>query len=382
MHKNKYLFCVLLLLFSCKKVDKPVDISSQSEVLKLIQAEKNIQNLSSVAFCVIKNDQILWSDAIGYANKEKKIAATPDTRYFVASISKTVTAVAAMQLYEKGLLDIDADVNIYLPFTVKNPKYPDQKITTRMLLSHSSSISDDRYRELNLICFGFDYPQPLGDFLNDFFTEGRQYYSTKNYYDYSPGAEANYTNVGFALVGYLVERVSGQDFDSYCKTNIFLPLGMTKTEWYLKNTPLDELAIPYSPLVTGVFQSPHLSFPDIPSGTLKTTVNDLSKFLRAIMMNGTFNGYQMLKPETVLLMETATYHLQAGKFIMSYGFGMYYREIGNLNLLGHSGGEQGATSDMVFDPNTNVGAIVFSNTTSISDIDLIVNSLIQYGNTK
>jgi CubicO group peptidase (beta-lactamase class C family) len=67
---------------------------------------------------------------------------------------------------------------------------------------------------------------------------------------------------------------------------------------------------------------------------------------------------------------------------MSYGFGMYYREIGNLNLLGHSGGEQGATSDMVFDPNTNVGAIVFSNTTSISDIDLIVNSLIQYGNTK
>lgn len=133
------------MLFSCKKVDSPIDISSQSEVLKIIQAEKNIQNLNSVAFCVVKNDQILWSDAIGYANREKKIDATPETRYFIASISKTVTAVAAMQLYEKGLLDLDADVNIYLPFTVKSPKHPDQKITTRMLLSHSSSISDESY---------------------------------------------------------------------------------------------------------------------------------------------------------------------------------------------------------------------------------------------
>lgn len=288
-----------MLLFSCKKDDAPVDISSPAEVLKIIQAEKNIQNLNSVAFCVVRNDQILWIDAIGSANREKKITATPETRYLIASISKTITAVAAMQLYEKGLLDIDADVNIYLPFTVKNTKFPDQKITTRMLLSHSGSISDDRIHELNLLCFGFDYPQPMGDFLNDLFTEGRQYYSTKNYYNYSPGEKANYSNVGFTLIGYLVERVSGQDFDTYCKANIFIPLGMTKSEWYLKNTPQEELAIPYSPLLTGVFQSPHFTSPCLPAANLRTTVTDLSKFLRAIIMNGSFNDYQMLKPETI-----------------------------------------------------------------------------------
>ena len=136
MKHYKYIL-ILFSLLSCNKEKIEIDISSQSEVLKIIEAEKNIQNLNSVSFCVIKNDQILWSDAIGYANKEEKIEATPQTRYFIASISKTVTAVAAMQLYEKGLLDLDADVNIYLPFSVKNPKYPDQKITTRMLLSLS-----------------------------------------------------------------------------------------------------------------------------------------------------------------------------------------------------------------------------------------------------
>lgn len=377
----RYTLFFVIIFCSCRKNNDVIDISSQSEVLKIIEAEKNIQNLNSVAFCLVKNDEILWSDAIGYANKEKRIEATPQTRYFIASISKTVTAVAAMQLYEKGLLDLDADVNIYLPFTVKNPKHPDQKITTRMLLSHSSSISDVRYRELNVICFGFDYPQPLGDFLNDFFTEGRQYFSTKNFYDYTPGEEANYTNVGYALIGYLVERVSGQDFDTYCKTKIFLPLGMTKTEWYLKNTPLDELAIPYSPLVTGVFQSPHLSFPDIPAGALRTTVIDLSKFLRAIMMNGTFNSYQMLKPATIQLMEAPVNYLNAGIKI-NYGLGMFYLEIGKLNLLGHGGAEQGAKTHMLFDPNTNVGAIVFTNTTQIVNIELIVNALIEYGKTK
>ncbi|MDP2335607.1 MAG: serine hydrolase [Bacteroidota bacterium] len=382
MHKNIYFFCFFLLLFSCKKDDEPVDISSQVEVLKIIQAEKNIQNLNSVAFCVVKDDEILWANAIGYANRGKKITATPETRYIVASISKTITAVAAMQLYEKGLLDLDADVNIYLPFTVKNPTYPNQKITPRMLLCHSGSISDDWNRELNLNCFGFDYPQPLGDFLNDFFTEGRQYYSTRNYYDYSPGEKANYSNVGFSLIGYLVERVSGQDFDAYCKANIFIPLGMTKSEWYLKNTPQDELAIPYSPLLTGVSQSPHFTSPYLPAANLRTTVTDLSKFLRAIIMNGSFNGYQMLKPETIQQMKTAVNYLQTGRFKMNYGLGMYYREIGKLNLLGHDGAMQGVASNMMFDPNTHVGAIVITNTTGINNTDLIVNSLIQYGNTK
>ena len=157
---------------------------------------------------------------------------------------------------------------------------------------------------------------------------------------------------------------------------------MTKSEWYLKNTPLDELAIPYSPLLTGVFQSPHFTSPCLPAANLRTTVTDLSKFLRAIIMNGLFNGYQMLKPETIQLMNKAVYHLQTGRFKMNYGLGMYYREIGNLSLLGHGVAMEGVASDMMFDPNTHVGVIVITNTTGIINTDVIVNSLIQYGNTK
>lgn len=369
-----YLFC--LQLFACKKKEEIVDTKEKNNILKIIEAESKTQNLNSVSYCVVKNDSLLWANAIGFANQEDEVKATPATRYLIASISKSVTAVAAMQLYEQNKLNLDADINTYLPFIVKHPKFPNTNITTRMLLNHSSSISDLYSNQYNAYCWGDDCTTPLKQFLEDILVSGKQKYSDQSFYDYAPGDKANYSNVAYALLGYLVEVVSKQPFDNYCQQNIFLPLGMTKTEWRIKNTPLAEWAIPYGP--TNNSGTPYYSFPDYPNGGLKTTVTDLSKFLRMLIMRGSFMGQQIVLPSTIALMEIPTFTFERGGGNLNFGLGMYYFDFKGKELYGHGGGEQGVTTAMHYDKQTKVGVIVFSNTSS-ANLNLMVYSLYQYG---
>lgn len=382
MVKKKKYFLILLslgyiFLVSCEKTETVVDLNDKKAILNIIDAESKLQNLNSVAFCVVKNDSLIWADAIGYANKENKKAAGIDTRYLIASISKAVTAIAVMQLYEQSKLDLDADINTYLPFQVINPNYPNEKITVRMLLNHSSSISDNHANQFDFYCWGVDCDLPLSLYLSNFLDKSGSLYSEQTFYTYAPGKEGNYTNLGFALLGYIVEKISTKPFDVYCKQYIFQPLGMSKTEWRIADTPKDEWAVLYSPSIYN--KNRYYSFPDYPDGGLKTTVNDFSKFLRMLILKGNFNGSQILKSETIDLMQLPTLSFSVGPSTLEYGLGMFYTSMKGKKLYGHSGGEQGTSTSMYFDPLTKVGVIAFTNTTA-ANLDLIIYSLYQYGN--
>jgi CubicO group peptidase (beta-lactamase class C family) len=176
-----------------------------------------------------------------------------------------------------------------------------------------------------------------------------------------------------ALVGYLVERISQTPFDTYCKNNIFLPLGMTKTEWRLANTPISELVVPYSADIPNQ-NNPHYTFPDYPNGGLRTTTLDLANFLRAIIQNGTLNGTQILSASSMMQMET----LQFGSTEQCLSF--YYDSINGKRVLGHTGGEKGVTTAMYYDTDTNIGVIVFNNDDD-ANLDDIVTLLFNYGET-
>ena len=97
----------------------------------------------SIATCIIHDDEVVWSKGYGYYDLENLKPTTEDILYLQASVSKTVTATALMQLYEKGLFDLDDDINDYLPFELRNPNHPDEHITIKMILSHRSSLADD-----------------------------------------------------------------------------------------------------------------------------------------------------------------------------------------------------------------------------------------------
>lgn len=293
----------------------------------------------------------------------------------IASISKVITAIAVFELVEEGNLNLEEDINTYLPFKVRNPNFPNNKITVKMLLSHAASI-DDSNLSIDLYSWNVDTPIPLRIFNRDFFENGAQFYSPKNFYNYEPGSVGNYSNMGYSLLGYIVEAVSNQPFDLFCKDKIFIPLGMNKTEWRLKNIPFDELAIPYN--LTFNTNKPHYTFPDYPDGGLRTTVLDLSKILRMLIMKGNYKGVEILKTTTIELMQTHLLSFSVGSIDLDMGLGLYGEYTKGKLLLGHSGGEQGASTAMKYDEDTQVGVIVFTNTTA-ANLNQSIYSLYKFG---
>lgn len=367
------LFIFFLLSFlSCKK-SNDLTVNSLEELEEKLKIEKEDNDLTSISYCVVKNDEVLYSNALGFADKANNKLATDNTRYLLASISKTITAVALMKSLEENSISLDDDINQYLPFSVRNPNFTTTAITYRMLLSHTSSISDKFQNNLDLDCYGNDCSMTLEQFFNDVFLSNGQFFSANNFSKNQPGTSEDYSNLASALVGYLVERISQTPFDVYCKNNIFTPLGMTKTEWRLSYTPIDELAVPYSSDITSA--NPHYTFPDYPNGGLRTTVLDLSKFLRVVIQNGALNGTQILSMAS--MSETKTLQFGSSEQCLSF----YYENINGKSVLGHSGGEKGTTTEMYYDTNTNIGVILFNNDDD-AELSNIVSLLFNYGEKK
>ncbi len=190
----KFLGFMLVGLIACQK-DDDLTVNSLAELEEKLEHEVNQNDFPSISYCVVKNDSVLYSGAMGYADEDANRLATHETRYLVASISKTITAVAAMQLVEQNLIGLDDDINQYLPFSVRNPSFPNDAITLRMLLAHRSSISDAFQETFTLDCYGIDCSMSLEQYFNAVFVSSGQYFSA----DISgnrPATAEDYSNLG------------------------------------------------------------------------------------------------------------------------------------------------------------------------------------------
>ncbi|MHB0898049.1 MAG: serine hydrolase domain-containing protein [Spirochaetales bacterium] len=183
--------------------------------------------LSGLAVILLRDGQTAWEGYFGSrrfpsADENDALPVDAETRWRVASLSKPVTALGAMRLEADGLLDLDQDISAYLGYPLRNPHFPGKAITTRMLLGHTSSLRDA----------GFYYP-PLGHAIRDLLLPGGRYYDEAGHFatpdpsaDRSPGAFYAYCNLGYAILGGIMERLTGMRFDLYMKKTIFDPLGI------------------------------------------------------------------------------------------------------------------------------------------------------------
>jgi len=212
---------------------------------EFITSMMEANHLAGLAACVIKNDKIAWSKGYGWADIERQISMTPDTLMNIGSISKTITATTIMQLWEEGELQLDDSINNHLPFPVQNPFHPNEPITFRQLLTHTSSINDGPVYRESYSCG--DPKISLRTWVEGYLTPGGAYYNREeNFHDWKPGERFDYCNVAFGLLGYLVEAISGSSLSDYCKANIFEPLGMKETSWYLADLDTAKHAVPYT----------------------------------------------------------------------------------------------------------------------------------------
>lgn len=136
-------------------------------------------NTPGIAVAVVRGDEVVFADGVGWADRKHGLRVTPQTPFMLASVSKTITCAGIMALVEDGRLDLDADINEYLPFEVHIPKTPDVPITMRILLTHTSAIRD-RYQVWGTpwsdptLYFHGDSPIALGDFCRSYYVPGRE----------------------------------------------------------------------------------------------------------------------------------------------------------------------------------------------------------------
>jgi len=350
--------------------------------------------IPGVSAAVVQGDQLLWHGAAGFADLERNIAMTVDHMQNIASITKTITAVAVMQQVERGNLNLDQDINDYLSFSVRNPKFPDIPITARQLLIHRSSITDGSAFDNSYACG--DPSLALAQWIEEYLKPaGRFYNASENFLNWSPGTEKPetppraYSNVAFGLLGYIVEVVSGKDFADYCREEIFSILGMNRARWEIGDA--SEHVVPYTYLseskklkqldvvAKSVKQKdlkkgaivPHClySFYNYPDGLLRTTPTELSIFLRACIGGGQYNGQRILNEATVEEMFTEQYEGQGLCWFIG-------ESMSGDRVLMHTGGDPGVSTLMVLRERGQVGAIICFNCSNPGvQMDNILNGM-------
>lgn len=152
---------------------------------------------------------------IGASSGGKDEPVTRNTRFRVASVSKTVTGLAVMQLVQEGKIQLDEDISHYLGYSLRNPNAPTVPITVRMLLSHTSSLRDGRTYSL----------QPSVP-IRDYFKPGTSYYHPSHFASkwQQPGTYFTYANINYGVLGTIIEKVTGERFDRYMKRHILTDL--------------------------------------------------------------------------------------------------------------------------------------------------------------
>ena len=350
------------------------------------------EKVPGLAVIVYKNGKEVYRNMLGNRflsprNKNWNLPVTADSRFRVASISKIFTAAGYMQLVEQGKINLDEDVSRYLGFNLRNPKYPGKAITSRMLLSHTSSIRD--------------YPTayvPYKSNVRSFFTSEDCWTKGR-----TPGTYFSYSNLNFILLATIMEKVSGQRFDKYMNKNVLKPLDI-KGSFNLRDfssadlqkmgtlyrktngeagryyAQIDDRPIElpnatqlanYRPGTNaGIFS---------PQGGLRVSPNELSHMLVMLMNRGKYNGKEILKPASIQLMEKPVWNYTPAQpngdidndAIESYGLALqYFSGSGStkpapnrpdFDLIGYLGEAYGFIGGLMWQPGTKNGFVFLQN---------------------
>jgi serine beta-lactamase-like protein LACTB, mitochondrial len=308
--------------------------------------------LPSVSVAVVENGAYEWAKGFGMADLENSIPATPHTLYRLASISKPITATAALVLYQRGKLNLDAPVQKYCPaFPTK-----ESPITTRKLLGHLGGIRHYRSHSLDdpeILSFKH-YSDPISDGLN--FFKNDPLVAT-------PGTKFSYSNFGYVLIGCVIEGASGEKYSEFVRKNVLRLAGMTETVLDDRLAIIPRRARFYSKDDSGaVVNAPSVdvSF-KIPADGWLSSAEDMGKFEAAML-----NDQIVQRNSRDLMWSSQT--TSDGKET-NYGLGW---EIGRgfADTVNHGGGEFGTSGFIMIAPDKNAGVVVLINVNGGNASDL------------
>ncbi|MGB7281568.1 MAG: serine hydrolase domain-containing protein [Candidatus Acidiferrum sp.] len=297
--------------------------------------------IAGAVVVVVKDNQVLLEKGYGYSDLERKTSVDPERTLFrFGSVSKLFTWTAVMQMVEQGKIDLDRDVNDYLDFQI--PPAFGKSITMRNLMTHTAGF-EERVRGMEFS--GPDTLLPLRSFVR-----------TVPKRIFPPGEIAAYSNDGAALAGYIVQRVSGEDFLDYLDHHIFQPLGMRHATF---RQPLSQLLAPDMSKGYKTSLEPATRFEicgPIPAGALSATGADMARFMIAHLKE---DGGGLLRPDTAHLMHTSIFRVLPPLEGMTLGF--FETSRNGRRVISHSGDTVVFHSDMELLLDEHIGLLISLN---------------------
>ncbi len=310
---------------------------------------------------VVRDGRLELFAGRGVASIASDRPITEETVFRIASITKTFTAVAVMQLWEQGLVDLDAPANDYLRAYELIPARPgDRPATARHLLTHTAGLGE--------------LAHPWGAFLPDFgesVKAGETVPSPADFYrgglrlHAEPGSRFVYNNHGPTTLGQLVEDVSGESLDRYFFEHIFEPLGMADSDLLRSKQVEEHLAVGYEIRSGGVATVDDREMVTAGAASIYSTPRDMARYLAALTGGGSNEHGSILRPETLAMMFAPQY--QPDPRIPGMGLGFFRIDLAGRHAVGHQGAHPGFHSQILVAPDDGVGVMVFTNGANKAD---------------
>lgn len=324
---------------------KPQNLEGLEDFVDGVMAQQIAsREVAGTVVAVVHRGKLLFSQGYGYADTDAGVKVDPDETLFrPGSVSKLFTWTALMQQVELGRVDLDEDVNRYIDFTI--PPFEGKPILVRHLMAHAPGLSDVSGISVKTV----EELTPYGEWIKTHIPERV----------WAPGTEISYSNYGVALVGYIVERASGETFADYVENHIFKPLGMNSTTF---REPLPDALAPrmakgYEFEGGRFVAQPFELFSNImPAGSGTASATDMSRFMMAMLNGGRYKGARILKPESVELLMSDSMANAPGLPGMAHGF-FVVREAGP-RLVGHGGNTGDFHSNLILAPQSDFGFFV------------------------
>src|SRR5688500_1616615 len=322
-----------------------------------VQAVLDDTGVPGAGIALVRLDGVEWAGGVGYADRDARTPVTADTHFRAGSISKTFVAIALVQLYEDGEIDLDTPVaELASDVEIDNAWMGGDPVRLIHLLQHTAGLDDMHFNEIYNQSHPPDLPLPEVLALNP----------SSRVVRWQPGTRMSYSNPGYAIAGYLIEKVTGQKYEDRIAEKIFKPAGMPTSSFVL--TKDDEAILakgyrgPSGPPV------PYTQIYLRPAGNLHTSALELGRWVHLLLNWGETETDLVIDPEYLSNMEhpRTTVASNAG-LRTGYGSGIASTQVEGFPILGHGGGIEGFSSLYGYSTSRDVGYVILLNSTHSPD---------------
>jgi CubicO group peptidase (beta-lactamase class C family) len=327
-----------------------------SEMTARVNKTLNIWPTVGLAVGVVRDGRLGFFHGHGLADIASNTPVTEDTVFRIASLTKTFTAIAVMQLWEQGLIDLDAPANDYLrAYKLMPAKASFRPATVRHLLTHTAGIREVLHPSGLLRMRDLGETVPLGRPVPSL----AEYYRGGLRIDAEPGSRFMYTDHGFATLGQIVEDVSGMPLERYLREHIFEPLGMTSTDLVRAARVQSHLATGYDLRRNGARAVTDYELVTVGGGGIYSSTRDMARYMAALLGGGANEYGRVLKPETMTMMFEPHYRPDAR--MAGNGLAFFRCNLGGHLAVEHDGILPGFDSQIFLAPDDGVGVMAFAN---------------------